>query len=928
MLVAQFFFLSLQAEILTSFFGFSVCKRMVMRRIFIIGLCVFAMLCIGTVPALRAQILSGQATVSLLTCSPGTELWSKYGHSAIRICDAEQNIDWVFNYGVFNFNSEHFYARFVKGETDYQLGLESMDWFLAGNASIGRCTFGQVLNLTLQQKQAVLDALLVNYRPENRFYRYNFVFDNCATRPYRLLSSVLGDSLHAHVFEARKDTYRNLVTYYSGACTWAAFGINLVFGKDADRLMTPEERLFLPEQLMDFVSEASLADGERFCLIDGGRTFDVSDGVWWLSPQMCMGLLVLVVLGVTYFDMRRKRISWWLDAALFFFYGVLGVICCYLTFFSWHPLVGHNWNILFLSPLMFVPFVLILFPFGRRWLLRGDLVVCLYFYVALLLRLCCGQHLHCFLWIPVAHFVHIRCCWYKEVFVIGKSCRKVSGKRKADKCLLCFLFLLLVCPVWSLQAASPRLTVVVCIDGLNQQCLDELRDYWQPGGLRTLDEEGHESEMVFPHLVYGGSETLATLCTGTLPCTHGIAADTWFSRSDRAVHASLEDKGVAGIGTSLSISPRSLLAPTFTDEFRMRFSSSRSKIYAVGIRPATTVLLAGHAANACTWIDAEQQRWVSTGWYPEGLPAAADKMNIDGGFARIVAKEWTPRMDINTYMHPTEDELRHKGFRYRSAEVLTQSPAANELVVELALALQEEEQLGMDTQPDMLLLELTVSSPAAQSDLLRTAEQEDLYLNVNQHLGYLMEQLGKRVGRDNYRLVVLGLPCWGRGVEVMQGAGMTIGWFNVERAAALLNTYLMAVYGHERWVDGGYMNSIYLNRTLIEQKKMSLVDVQRQVSGFLLEFEGVQSACPLTEVPFLQDGDGLYLLRNSWNKGGFGDVVFMLQPLWLLGESASKAQSRIVEHNPSVPFFLWTTRTVPLPAAKMSATEAKRYIVP
>ncbi|MCM1353803.1 MAG: DUF4105 domain-containing protein [Bacteroides sp.] len=874
--------------------------------------------------------LSDDAVVSLLTCSPGEELWSKYGHAAIRIRDARNNVDWVFNYGVFNFNTDHFYARFIKGETDYQLGLESMEWFVAGNAAIGRKTYEQVLNLTAAQKQDITDALLRNYRPENRFYRYNFVFDNCATRPYRLLDAALSESFRTPNFDNRKDTYRHLIEHYSGRYTWGAFGINLIFGKGADRLMTPAERLFLPEQLMDFVSEATFSNGDALCVLNEAQPFVIDNGSWWTSPQWVVILVVLLILGITYGDMRRNRISWWLDALLFLLYAILGIICCYLTFFSLHPLVGRNWNILFLSPIMFIPFALILFPKGRTWLLQSSLLVCLYFYIALLLRLCCGQQLHAFLWVIVAHLIHIRCCWYREVLVIGMPLRKkettkgTAKKKLSSRSLLLFGCVLLSLP---LCAASPRLTVVVCVDGLNQQCLDELRDYWQPGGIRTLNEEGHKAEVTFPQLVYGGAETLATLCTGQLPCTHGVSADTWFSRTDRKVHPIFEDNEAVGIGTDIRISPRNLLTPTITDEFRMRYPSARSKVYAVALHPEAAVVLAGHSANAVAWLDAKEQRWVSSGFYAEGLPSAADRMNVNGRIAQIAEREWVPRMDINTYMHPTEDEIRHKGFHYQSAKVLPNTPVANELVVELALALQEEQRLGTDIQPDMLLLQLTVVSPSATSDVLRSAEQEDMYLSLNQNLGFLMEQLTKRLGKDNFRMVLFGKPVHGQGIDVFDQAGLTVHRFNVDRAAALINTYLMAMYGHERWIDGGYLHSIYLNRTLIEQKKISLTELQRQVSGFLLEFEGVEAACPVTEVPLLQGEYGISLLRNTWNKRTFGDVVFSLQPLWLVGEDRAKSQTYMVERCPVVPFMLWTAGQVTLPPASLQATQVKQYIL-
>ena len=152
--------------------------------------------------------------------------------------------------------------------------------------------------------------------------------------------------------------------------------------------------------------------------------------------------------------------------------------------------------------------------------------------------------------------------------------------------------------------------------------------------------------------------------------------------------------------------------------------------------------------------------------------------------------------------------------------------------------------MGKDAIPDLLLLQLHTRTPQSTSDRIETAEQEDLYLWLNQDLGYLMEQLNRRIGEQNYRILIIGLPRRGMNQARLEAAGIHTGTFNVDRAAALTNTYLMALYGHERWVDGGYGHGIYLNRKLIEQKRMDLYQLQRQVATFLMEFEGVADAYP------------------------------------------------------------------------------------
>lgn len=459
--------------------------------------------------------------------------------------------------------------------------------------------------------------------------------------------------------------------------------------------------------------------------------------------------------------------------------------------------------------------------------------------------------------------------------------------------------------------AVPRLTVVAVVDGLTAENLATLRPYWPQGGFRTLSEEAFQTTVAYPHLVYGGNETTATLMTGVTPDRHGYTTDIYFLRRDRKQHAMLEDNAVHGIGTKLQLSPRSLLSQTMTD--RMRLLYPNAKIYAIGIQPETTVLLAGHAANACCWLDSETQAWVATAAYSEGLPSAAYEQNKNERIPLLAAREWTPSMDIPVYTSPTAQE-RKKGFSYAVSKVLPHAPEANTLVIELALDIQKAERLGTDATPDMLMLQLNTLSPAAQSDRIASAEQEDMHLRLNRDLGFLMEQLDKRIGRANYQILVVGRPVTGIDAQTLSDIHMPVQQFNAERAAALTGTYLMALYGHERWVDGAYGQSIYLNRTLIEQKRLSLETLQRQVANFLMDFEGVQIAMPGHEAMRYP------VLGASLCKRHTGDVVFMLQPGWQLMQDEKQAVDRVIDDKPASPLLLWSGTIRPMPQESLDAT--------
>ena len=310
-------------------------------RTYLLLVC-FATLCM----VLHAQTLSETARISLITCAPGEELYARYGHTALRVCDEVNDVDIAFNYGIFDFETEYFYWKFVRGETWYQLGATPFRWFMREYTETHRPIYEQHLNLTPQQREAVWQALLENYRPENRKYLYNFVFDNCATRPYVLISNALGDSIVSDYKGWTGETYRAFIRHYTGRWSWSNAGINLLFGSKADRRMKSEQRLFLPEEMMFYLQEAHLSDGTPVVTDSSIAPFVIEPTPWYASWLLGLILYFAVVLTVSIFDRRRNRWSWWLELTAGIPYGLLLLIVAFLTFFSCHPLVGFGWRLL------------------------------------------------------------------------------------------------------------------------------------------------------------------------------------------------------------------------------------------------------------------------------------------------------------------------------------------------------------------------------------------------------------------------------------------------------------------------------------------------------------------------------------------------------------------------------------------------------
>jgi len=491
-----------------------------------------------------------------------------------------------------------------------------------------------------------------------------------------------------------------------------------------------------------------------------------------------------------------------------------------------------------------------------------------------------------------------------------------------------YLYLALI--FWlALPLQAGQLTVVIAVNGLDDSALKQMQPFWPQGGLRTLSEEAYQTTVSYPHWLYGGDEALATLLTGTTPSIHGICSTEAFSRETRQVENIFLTGKKLGIGTAASYSAAPLLATTASDQLRITYGSN-THIYAIGLQPTATILLAGHGANACCWLGQSLQdslRWVSTSYYREGLPAAADRMNMDGTLTHILHKEWTPRMEPSAYLHPTDDEKKH-GFSYTLSSLQKSSasersllpstyyllPAFNTAVIELALAMQKDLHLGQSLAPDALMLQLSVCTPKTQQAAIRSAEQEDMYLHLNQDIGYLIEQLSKRLGRDALRVVVLGLPSLGIDTQLLSDYNMSHSTLSMDRVVALTSTYLMALYGHERWIDGGYGHSIYLNRMLIEQKHMDLETIRRQVADFLMEFDGIRFASPTSEAYLYPE------MAPSLHKRFVGDVVFTLQSNYTLDLSPATCHLS--------PVFIWSGSRTPFPPSMPDATSVARYIFP
>lgn len=301
---------------------------------------------------------------SLLTCAPGTEIYALFGHTALRYENYSTKEDWVYNYGMFSFRTPHFVWRFVKGETDYQLGKIPTIYFQEEYAQRGSSVYQQELNLSAEEKLRLYRLLEENYRPKNRVYRYNYFYDNCTSRARDKVEESLSGKVVYPVNEEVK-TFRDIIHEYTDGHAWSEFGIDLCLGSEADEPIDERKQMFAPFYLLAFARDAHIHRGGETVPFVKAETQLVKakkkDAVAsWLSPMTCALMLLLVTVLVTCWSIRKKKVMWMWDALLFGAQGLGGCIIAFLFFFSVHPTVGSNWLILLFNPLplLYLPFLI------------------------------------------------------------------------------------------------------------------------------------------------------------------------------------------------------------------------------------------------------------------------------------------------------------------------------------------------------------------------------------------------------------------------------------------------------------------------------------------------------------------------------------------------------------------------------------------
>ena len=325
---------------------------------------------LGNILFAQQITLSENVEISMITVDPGTNLVDSFGHSAIRVKDTSLGLDLAYNYGTYDFDAPNFYGNFAKGKLLYVLGRSYFHNFLRYYVGQNRSVKEQVLDLSLTEKQGFFNYLQHNAKPENKGYLYDFFYNNCATKLIDVSEDVLKDKVRFDYSFANTEDYtmRGLIHKYSKTQPWGTFGIDLALGSVIDRKATSKEYTFLPDYIFEAFETAEIMSENKIkpLIKENNLLFESQSENkvlgFNLTPILVFIILGVVVIFITYSDIKKNKRSKWLDFAIFSITGLLGLLMLLLWFATDHTTTAKNYNVLW----AFAPNLLVAVLFLRK----------------------------------------------------------------------------------------------------------------------------------------------------------------------------------------------------------------------------------------------------------------------------------------------------------------------------------------------------------------------------------------------------------------------------------------------------------------------------------------------------------------------------------------------------------------------------------
>lgn len=454
-------------------------------------------------------------------------------------------------------------------------------------------------------------------------------------------------------------------------------------------------------------------------------------------------------------------------------------------------------------------------------------------------------------------------------------------------------------PAQNHSGEVPRLVVAITVDQLRGDYLEMFRHNFGSKGFNRLINNG----LIYSNIQYNypnpdRASAITTLFTGAYPSYHGITSEKRYQIETGQEVSSFADDRYLGNYTTEKLSPRSIRVSTIADELKIA-SGGQSDVYAFAPYASQALASGGHAATGAYWIEDYTGKWASTTFYKNKQPAVDQQNRSAGSLSLTIGSlTWRPAREIESYNAFPYTKNRYRFQHYfgnekkESFHLFKQSPFVNREVNDMAIKVLESSQLGKRMNPDFLAVTFYAGNYEKALDKNYSVEIQDTYYRLDQEIGRLLDAIEASVGLKHTLVYLVSTGYFTEQEIIPEGMVPAGGDFHPDRSQALLNMYLMALYGREQWIKKYYDRHIYFDRKLIEDRKIDFADLQEKAAAFLVQSAGIQQV--VTAHQMTQAGQNMetLFLRNGYYPGISGDLMLELQPGWRVVEPGSELQVR------------------------------------
>lgn len=473
---------------------------------------------------------------------------------------------------------------------------------------------------------------------------------------------------------------------------------------------------------------------------------------------------------------------------------------------------------------------------------------------------------------------------------------------------------------------QPKLVVGIVVDQMRQ---DYIYRYWEKfgnGGFKKLIQEGYFFKNA--HFNYVPTYTgpgHASIYTGTSPATHGIIANDWYDKETNAVVYCTDDKNAKTIGSDSKaglMSPKKMLTTTIGDELKIN-SNQRSKVFAISLKDRSSILPAGHSANAAFWFDGSVGKFISSSHYINALPNWLNEFNNLQLPKTYLSKGWNTLYPLATYVESITDNNNYEQapnkkdtaifpYHYKAQleknnfEILKATPYGNSITKELAIACLKSEQLGKGKETDMLCISFSSTDYVGHSYGPRSVEIEDVYLRLDKDLEELLSYIDETIGKEN--AIVFLTADHGACDVPAHLIDMKIpgGYINESELKQKIKSFCYLQFTDSLVYD--IVNQqIFLNETKLNALSLTKTKVEHDIANFLLTIRGVAEAYPSDVLKYENFSEGSFksLIQKGYNHVRSGNIAFSYNPAWMEYHSKGTTHGASYSYDTHVPLLFY-----------------------